>query len=247
MSDVRDVVLLHGWGSNAAVWKDTAASLAPRYRPHAHDLPGYGATALCAPYTPDGIAAAIAQAAPARCHVVGWSLGGQVALAWSRLAPRQVERLVLIAATPCFVQRPDWPHALDETVLTGFLRDLADDPSGALKRFVTLQAQGDDDARRVGRQLRAALTTGGEPGAAALESGLRLLLETDQRGELGSIRQQALVLHGERDQLVPPAAATYLDRRLPAARLTVVRGAAHAPFLSQSGLVTGALNEFFDE
>jgi len=247
MSDVRDVVLLHGWGSNAAVWKTMAASLAPRCRPHAFDLPGYGATPACTPYTLDSIAAAVAQAAPPRCDVVGWSLGGQIALAWARRAPRQVDRLALISATPCFAQRPDWPHALEAEVLAAFARDLADDAPGALKRFALLQAQGDNDARGVGRQLRAALGTGGEAGAAALEGGLRILLETDLRGELSSIRQPALVLHGDRDQLVAPAAGAYLSRRLPAARLSVLRGAAHAPFLSQPEAAAAALGEFFDE
>lgn len=247
MSDVRDVVLLHGWGANAAVWKDLAPRLVPRYRPHVPELPGYGSAPPCSPCTLDAIAAAVAQAAPARCHVIGWSLGGQVALAWARRAPRQVDRLALIAATPCFARRPDWSHAIEAEVLSGFARELAENSSGALKRFVSLQAQGDEDPRRVARQLRAALSAGGEPGAAALDCGLRVLLEADLRGELRSIMNHTLLLHGERDQLVPAAAAEYLDRRLPSARLALVKGAAHAPFVSQPQEVAAALLDFLDE
>ena len=37
--DTRDVVLLHGWGTNAAVWRDLSRRLAARFRMHAPLLP----------------------------------------------------------------------------------------------------------------------------------------------------------------------------------------------------------------
>src|SRR6266850_7280848 len=184
MHDVRDIVLLHGWGMNAEVWKDLAAQLAPRYRVHACALPGYGASPVCSPYTLGAIAGVLARAAPARCQVVGWSLGGLVALAWAQAAPQQAVRLALIGATPCFAQRADWPQAVEGKVLTGFSRALATDRTGTLQRFVSLQARGDDRAREVAHTLRAALAASGEPEAAALEGGLEILVKTDVRKEL---------------------------------------------------------------
>jgi pimeloyl-[acyl-carrier protein] methyl ester esterase len=41
-----------------------------------------------------------------------------------------------------------------------------------------------------------------------------------------------LIVHGERDQLVPSPAASWLSDALPNARLAVFPDAAHAPFLS---------------
>src|SRR5258705_2254288 len=94
----RDLVLLHGWGMNAGVWDEIAHELAPYFRVHCVDLPGHGASSdeYC---TLDALAAAL----PGRVTVCGWSLGGQVALDWALRAPRQAERLVLIASTPRFV------------------------------------------------------------------------------------------------------------------------------------------------
>ena len=243
MRDARDVVLLHGWGTTTGIWKDLATRLTPRYRVHACDLPGYGASPACEPYTLHAIAEAVARAAPGRCRVIGWSLGGQVALAWAQAHPQQVVRLALIAATPCFVQREDWAHAVPAEVLNGFSGALGADCAGTLRRFVSLQAQGDALERNVARQLRTALAAAG---GAALAGGLQILLETDLRARLGAIRQPALVLHGDRDQLAPLAAGEHLSRRLPAAWLTVVRGAAHAPFLSKPQEVAAAVDEFFD-
>ena len=40
-----DLVLLHGWGMNGAVWQQTVESLQPYFRVHVVDLPGYGHSA----------------------------------------------------------------------------------------------------------------------------------------------------------------------------------------------------------
>jgi pimeloyl-[acyl-carrier protein] methyl ester esterase len=55
------------------------------------------------------------------------------------------------------------------------------------------------------------------------------------------------VVHGARDRLVPLAAGEYLSRNLPAARLEVMRGAAHAPFVSRARETAQVLEVFFDE
>lgn len=228
----RDLVLLHGWGIGATVWRGVADELALRFRVHAVDLPGYGGSDACAPYTAERIADALAARLPGRCLVCAWSMGGQAALTWAVKAPSQIERLVLVATTPSFMARPDWPHAMPADVLQAFARSLREDRAGTLQRFTLLQSQGDSRARSVARELQAALADSGEPSAVALEGGLRILMECDLRDDLPTIAQPVLVVHGERDALVPLATAEYLACTLPMARLAVIAGAAHAPFMS---------------
>ena len=43
--------------------------------------------------------------------LVGWSLGGLAAMRWALDAPASLKSLTLVASSPCFVQRADWPHA----------------------------------------------------------------------------------------------------------------------------------------
>lgn len=247
MKTVLDVVLLHGWGTGARVWKALASEFAPRRSVQMPDLPGYGAAPVCTPYTLEGIVAGLARSAPQRCDVVGWSLGAQVALAWAQRAPHQVMRLGLIAATPCFARRADWQHAVAPEALARFSEGLAADRAGTLRRFIALEAQGDAKAKQVVRQLREAHAARDGPAPEALAAGLRILLETDMRGTLGSILQPSLVMHGDRDSVAPLAAGEHLSRCLPNARLLVLPGAGHAPFISQAREVAAALQEFFDE
>jgi len=242
---VLDVVLLHGWGFSAGVWDDLAGRLGPRLRVHVPDLPGYGAAPACEPWTLEAMADAMARAAPRRCHVVGWSLGGEVALAWARRAPHQVRRVALIGTTPCFTSRPGWPCATAPAVLREFGRSLIADRAGTLARFVAVQARGDARARQFVGVLRQ--LSEGNATDDVLASGLGVLASADLRRELPRVRQPALVMHGARDRIVPPAAGRRLAAALPNARFSLLRTCAHAPFLSQPARVARELRKFFDE
>lgn len=241
----RELVLLHGWGTHSGIWSEMAQSLAPHFRLHLVDLPGCGESADCEPYSLQHVAGLLAREMPEHCGVVGWSLGGQVALAWARAAPEQVERIALIATTPCFAQRADWPHAVSREALQEFGRALATDGPGTLRRFFSLQALGDERAREAVARLRGCLKRDGATGVAALAGGLNVLLEADQRDELAAIRQPVLVLHGDRDRVAPPAAAQYLESRLPNAERVVIAGAAHVPFVTALPEVSAHLSRFF--
>jgi pimeloyl-[acyl-carrier protein] methyl ester esterase len=244
MNDVRDVVLLHGWGYSARVWDELAGRLARRFRVHAPDLPGYGSAPPCAPYTLAALAATLARAAPRRCHVVGWSLGGEVALAWAARAPRQVVRLALIATTPCFARRPGWPCATPAPVLAEFGHSLAADRGGTLGRFVGAQGKGDARRRRVAGVLERAVAR--DASSAVLAAGLAILAAADLRPVVSRLRQPVLVVHGARDRIVSPVAGRRLAGLPPLARFCLLRSCGHAPFVSRPRQVAALLGEFFD-
>jgi pimeloyl-[acyl-carrier protein] methyl ester esterase len=241
------VVLLHGWASHVQVFRGLVRALEKRFRVHVLPLPGYSETAPCTPSTLERIADTLAAAAPRQCSVVGWSLGAQVALTWASRAPQQVSRLALIAATPCFTQRPGWPHAVSRELMQQFNAAMKRDCAGVLRRFVALQSLGDTRAVRVAHRLRSALFLNPLPAQDVLESGLELLRVADLRALLPSIQQPALVVHGDRDAVTPCAAGKALSEALPRARYQQIAGAGHAPFLSDETAVAALLQQFFDE
>ena len=241
------LVMLHGWGMHGGIWGNVVPRLAQRFRVHCVDLPGHGASAGLAQYDLDAVVQRLAQDFSEPVILCGWSLGGQVAMRWAQLFPAQVEKLVLVASTPCFVQRAGWQYALAEEVLQEFAHALSQHYQLTLKRFLTLQLRGSEAERELLADLRSRMFSRGKPDMAALHGGLRILRDTDLRAILPQLAQAALVIAGERDMLIPPAASDYLVRQLPDARLAVTKGAAHVPFLSHPQIFVEQLMGFLHE
>lgn len=242
-----DLLLVHGWGMHGAVWSGLAQRLAIRYRVTLLDLPGHGHS----PPAPgdgglDQWVCACLEAAPARAVWIGWSLGGALALAAALGAPERVRGLFLVTATPRFLRAPDWPHAMGATTLERFHQELSGDAHATLERFLVLQVSGSEAARTTLRGLRQELASRPAAGSHALEAGLRLLRDTDLRGELGRLACPNLWLFGDRDTLVPGRVADALPAWLPSARTVTIPGAAHAPFLSHPRQSWDSLNGFLE-
>ena len=74
------ILLLHGWGMHSGLWSQIAEQLAQSHRVHLVDLPGHGGSAACAPYELDALVQQLGAQFMEPLTVVGWSLGGQLAL-----------------------------------------------------------------------------------------------------------------------------------------------------------------------
>jgi pimeloyl-[acyl-carrier protein] methyl ester esterase len=240
-------VLLHGWAMHSGVWGDFVQALAKRHRVHAVDLPGHGRS----PSLPSfGIAAVIERldaafrAERTPIALVGWSLGGLIAMAWSMSHPERVARLVLVSATPRFSAGDGWSCAMSGETLRRFGDELDVAWKATVLRFLTLQMRGSEHGHKALATLRGELFTNGEPSRRTLAQALSVLATTDLRAEVGRIAQPALVINGDRDTLVPSAAGEWLAAALPNGRFAAIAGAAHVPFLSHPAEFGHALREF---
>ena len=243
------LVLLHGWAMHSGLWGPLLAPLARRFRVHAVDLPGHGHSPLAEAFTLDTACAAVAAAIPVDRRpltVVGWSLGGLVAMRWARQQPATIERLVLVATTPRFPSAPDWPHGVLPQTLAQFGDELHVAWKLTIQRFLALQLKGSERGRATLAALRHQIFARGEPSAEALFGALDVIATTDLRAEVPDLAQPSLVISGSRDTLAPPAAGRWLADRLPDARFASIEGAAHVPFLSHPDPFMAALESFLD-
>lgn len=192
-------------------------------------------------------AAALAATLPDGCTLCGWSLGGMLALQAAWLAPRRCKGLILIGSTPSFTQRADWPHAQPPALLDTFSQAIREDAATTLQRFVALLNQGDAQARVLGRAMLKQLPASELPETASLLNGLGWLRDVDLRAQIASVATPALLIHGERDPLMPLAAAQWLTAQLPQARLEVFAATAHAPFLADPARFAELVGNFCHE
>ena len=247
------LLLIHGWGMHSGMWGQVAKKLAQSYKVYSVDLPGHGLSKVTVLNSANGVESLDAIVAQLTAqftepiNLCGWSLGGQIALRWAQLHPAQVNKLVLVASTPCFVQTSNWPAAMATKTLQGFADALIQNPTQTLRRFLALQVRGSENEKEILGDLRAQLFAKGEPDVDALKNGLEILRTIDLRAALQNITQATLVIAGERDTLTPQAAAEYMAQSLPNARLEMIKGAAHAPFLSHPHVFMQHLTRFLDE
>jgi len=242
--DGPPLLLIHGWGMHGGIWGGMVEKLAQHYRVICVDLPGHGASSPLPEFGLDRIVHELSLQSGEAVSICGWSLGGQVALRWAALHPHQVDKLVLLASTPCFVQRAGWPHAMAQETLQDFADALMENHAQTLRRFLALQVRGSENERELLSGLRSRLFSRGEPDVNALRGGLEILRDTDLRTSLPQLKQPVLVIAGERDMLTPAAASAHMAHALPDAQLVNVAGAAHAPFLSHPQLVVERMMDF---
>ncbi len=242
------LVLLHGWALHSGLWGPLLPRLAARHRVHAVDLPGHGHSAATDPFTLEEIVAAVDAAVPVGepLAVLGWSLGGAVAMTWARSQPARIARLALVCTSPRFVAGPDWPHAMAAATLSRFGDELSVAYRATLQRFLSLQLHGSDPDRAALALMRKHLFARGEPAPEVLGAALGILAAIDLRADAPSIAQPTRVIAGDRDTLAPPAAGRWLAAAMPDATYAEIGGAGHAPFLSHPDAFDHALGGFLD-
>jgi len=207
------------------------------------NLPGYGESPLIADF--NAAADAIAAHLSPGTTLAGWSLGAQLALAIAARHPTKVDKLVLIAGTASFVQRYGWPHAMPPAVLDEFADSVAADAEAVLPRFVGNFNRGDARARAVTVELLKLADP--RPAGDVLATGLAWLRDVDLRALAPQVQAPTLLIHGAADPLMPLAAAEALAALIPGARLAVLDGCAHAPFLSRPDDFRAALYSFLHD
>jgi pimeloyl-[acyl-carrier protein] methyl ester esterase len=229
----RDLLFLHGWGLGSAAWVPTAAHFSAGYRCTLLDMPGYGPdAATVSDCSLTCLAESVLEVARPGSVLIGWSLGGMVALRAALEQSNRVRALCLVATTPRFTQGTGWNRALPPEVLEAFARDLEHDTGRTVGRFLTLQVRGTADSRPTLTQLRQAVRQAGHPATRVLQAGLEVLRVTDLRQDLARVQCPVCLILGERDALVPVALASACPP-LPGSWWTeIISGAGHVPFLS---------------
>lgn len=242
----QPLVMIHGWGSNGAIFHSLVKPLSKLFTLHLVDLPGAGMSRPIEPYHLYALAEQVADILPAHADVLGWSLGGQVAMRIALDRPDMVRRLVLVGTTPCFVNKPDWATGVQPRVFNDFAQAVNIDYQKTMLQNITLQCMNAKDARKTIKILREKFLERPAANTQSIMHGLQILLETDLREEVPNLRKPTLLVHGDRDNLAPVQAAHWMAQNLPAGFLRVMSGSAHAPFLSHQEQFIEALVQFLE-
>lgn len=199
------VILMHGLVVSHRYMRPLARHLGDHYRVFAPDLPGIGFSErpARAPSMEEQAAFLVAwmdARGIKRAHLIGNSMGCQIATMVAVTEPARVGRLVLQGPT-VDPQAPGFPRQFARWCLAG-LRD----PKKPLMLVL-------GDYARTGPRL----TTGY----------MRAMLDDRIEARLPEVQAPTLVVRGSRDPIVPQRWAEEVVRLLPHGRLKLIPGAAH--------------------
>ncbi|MEV8318350.1 alpha/beta hydrolase [Streptomyces sp. NPDC059900] len=190
---------------------------------------------------PQGDSARTAPPHLRRLHLLGHSLGGQIARAATLRAPADTfASLTLMASGPAAISPPQQARA---KMLTDALAVMSmAEAWAAIQAFdppedTDVDGDGDSDALRE-RWLR-------HSPAQLIATGKQLCVEPDRVTELAALPLPKHVISGERDDTWPVPWLDEMTRRL-AAHRTIIDGAEHSPNTDRPAETAAALIAFWD-
>jgi 2-succinyl-6-hydroxy-2,4-cyclohexadiene-1-carboxylate synthase len=245
------LIFLHGFLGRGVDWLPVAHRLAGDYYCLLFDLPGHGENIALEPDSPLSFAhlsgqlhRQLAAIAPDRIRLVGYSMGGRLALYYALHFPQTVAALALEGASPGLadVTARQERAALDDERAARLLTEGMDaflTQWYQLPLFASLQEQPDVLARTIG-QRRA-----NDPRwAAKVIRELSPGRQPSLWAQLPQLLPPALLLAGGLDERYS-AVASRMAKKIPQAVVKIAPHAGHNVHLEQPELFAGLLAEFF--
>ena|GEM_PF-120569 len=166
--------------------------------------------------------------------LIAHSNGGRIAMEWATKQSKKIKKLILIDSAGLIDRRRKvrlkrWAGRK----LAAMGKGMGMDNEGARK--VLYKVLREKDYLEAGR------------GGKFLRSTMSKLVETDMEEKLGEIGAETLLIWGEDDGQTPLYQAKIMQRKMPRARLRVIKGARHVPQFTHMGEVKKKIVEFLSE
>lgn len=245
-NDDSAVVLVHGWGASVQIWDYTLPSLAAAgHRVVLLDHRGCGQSSkdfadMSIEAIAGDVVALVEHLGLGRVVLNGWSLGGAVVVAAATQLGERCKAVVLTCgATPCYLQKSDYPYGgtdqnLADTLVAmdadrvNFLAGLA---AGVCASEVSPQV-----VDWIGQMFLKST-----PLAAQTLGALGPL---DQRAEMAALSMPILGFVGGQDAIVDPAVCRSVANYATDVRLVECTTSGHAPFIEEAELYHSELLGF---
>jgi 3-oxoadipate enol-lactonase len=221
------VLLLEGLGQSSWVWRAQVDAFADEFRTIVFDTRGTGHSPVPAePYDVHDLAADATEILGGRpAHIVGFSMGGYVALTLALAEPQLVRSLVLAGTGAGGAGRVPRPAYVREA-FENAMRLPPDEAARAVIPFTFSPGWPEAHPDRV-EEMIAARAEHPTP-LATIEAHISLCYRFYASNiEVEDIDARALVIHGDADLIVPVENGRELARRLPNVRYVELPGRGH--------------------
>ena len=228
------IVFLHGIRLGRDIWQPHARALSRTYHVVTIDLPGHGASADV-PFTPEGIASTVEHVlmnvATSPPLIVGYSLGGYVAMQYASVHPERTRGLLLTGCTLDFESWKSWPYEISARLSQTI-------PDSLLDWMMNISLQ-------LTLPRTWAKLVSGIPFNRDVFSRTSTLAHQESRfsEKLAGYRKPVLFVNGEYDLIFRVDERRFLNR-VPQARLRILRGVDHTAPMRRVEEFTTIVREF---
>jgi pimeloyl-ACP methyl ester carboxylesterase len=237
----RTILAQGGWTGSWELWSEPFQVLSKNWRTVAYDHRGTGATvapvdSISIENLVDDLFAVMDAMKIEKCVLAAESAGGIIAVTAVLQHPECFEGLVLVDALL---------HKEDGSGDAAFIHGLKTNFHATLGSFadacVPVTEPHSVEIRSWGKKILARATP---------ESAVKLLEcnhGTDLRSQLAQIQIPTLIIHGDRDVIVPPEDAKFMAKRIPNNHLYILNGAGHVPTMTRPDEVAQLINQTFSK
>jgi pimeloyl-ACP methyl ester carboxylesterase len=247
-----DLVWVPGWFShveNAWDWPEVAYffdRLASFSRLMIFDKRGTGLSDPVSTSTPptleqrmDDVRAVMDAVGSERAAIMGLSEGGPMSALFAATYPERTTALILTGTFAKIVRAPDYPAGLPQEILIAYVDALAENwGDGRILEIATPSADTPEYRERMGRYERSAASPG------MMRALMYVNFDVDIRPILPAIKVPTLILHREKELMVPVAMGRYLAENIPGARLVELPGNDHVPWVGDTDRFVDEVQEF---
>ena len=188
----------------------------------------------------DDVRAVLDAVGSRRAPLFGYSEGGAMCALFAATYPHRTSALITAGSYSRMMSAPDYEFGRTPQQMEILLAEIERAWGGPVGIDARMPSRAHDERFRQwwARYLRMSAS----PAAAAAL--LRMNAEIDIRDILPSIRVPTLIMHSVNDRAMPVDASRYMASRIPGARLIELQSIDHAPWLSDSEIITGHIEEF---
>jgi pimeloyl-ACP methyl ester carboxylesterase len=252
-ADAEPVLLIMGYGGNAAAWAPQVPALSPTYHVIAFDNRGAGRTtqpegAYSIPQMADDAADLLEALGIKAAHIVGASMGGMIAQELALRHPKRVRSLVLACTTPGGPRSFGYETIVQAPALLEGVDDLASLMTPQAMQEAMDAMFSPEFQRNPGPAFHAMIMSSIlHPSTLAGLRGQSVAIAAhDTLDRLSQIRVPVLVITGADDTLVDARNSPLLAEKIRGAKLRVFPGLRHGFTAENPAEVNAAILEFLD-
>jgi len=249
----KHLVMLHGFGCDSRVFASIGTKLSKDLDVLMVDIPGHGETKeefRDFPFSAYTILYALDNYLKEPYCLLGWSMGGQIALEMLKqksahkcddpgCSHNPIGSLILISSTPKFVCSDDFSVGMNKAVFNKFKKGINEHTDSSMDDFYKLVFSNGEEGGKYIDDMKKQM-----PSHKTLSSCMESFEKSDERSVLPKIEVPTLMITGNSDRIIDPKASMYLSQEIKGSKLKILKGAGHAPHLTREKEVENEIIEF---